>query len=114
MEDIYWKGIRPGESHLDYAKYDYVFSGHSHFPHFFEVFYEADNPKTRNKKKTVFINPGSVGQPRNLSPMAQFALLDTETGAVAMEKVPYNIRKEQEAYTGQVHEFYKTRLEYGV
>lgn len=114
LEDMYWKGIKPGESSPGYAQYDYVFSGHSHFPHFFEVFYEADCPETRNKKKTVFINPGSVGQPRNLTPMAQFAVLDTGTGAVALEKAPYDIAREQEAYTGQVHDFYRSRLEYGV
>lgn len=114
LEDIYWKSIKPGENGPGYAKYDYVFSGHSHHPHFFEVLYEADCPNTRNRKKTVFINPGSVGQPRNLSPTAQFAILDTATGAVAMERVLYDIEKEQRAYTGQVHEFYKTRLSYGV
>ncbi len=114
LEDIYWKGIRPGESHPAYAKYDYVLSGHSHFPHFFEAFYEAENPHTRNKKKTAFLNPGSVGQPRNLCPMAHFALLDTATGAVDLERAPYDIKKEQEAYRGQVHDFYRARLEYGV
>lgn len=114
LEDIYWKSIRPGTDLSAYREYDYVFSGHSHLPHFFEVFFDADDPVHRNKKKTVFLNPGSVGQPRNLNPMAQFAVLDTGTGAAKMVKIPYDIAKEQAAFTGQVNDFYRKRLEAGV
>ena len=114
LEDPYWHSISPSERSSAYAPYDYVFSGHSHFPHFFEVYYEAECPQTRNKKKTIFINPGSVGQPRNLTPMAHFAILDTDTGAVSMERAAYDIACEQQAYTGQVHDFYRERLKYGV
>lgn len=114
LEDIYWKSIKPGQKLSAYQMYDYVFSGHSHLPHFMEVFYDVDEPMYRNKKKTVFINPGSVGQPRNLNPMAQFAVLDTETGKVVLEKVAYDINREQEAYNGQIDNFYKERLERGV
>lgn len=91
LEDIYWKSIQPGQRAEEYREYDYVFSGHSHLPHLMEVFYEADAPLCRNRKKTVFINPGSVGQPRNLNPRAQFAVLDTQTGEVLMKKVDYDI-----------------------
>lgn len=114
LTDIYWKSIVPGQDLSDYRAYDYVFSGHSHLPHFMEVFYEADDPERRNRKKTVFINPGSVGQPRNLNPMAQCVVWNTETGNVIFEKIPYDITKEQEAYTGQVDDFYRKRLEAGV
>lgn len=114
LEDIYWKSIKPGQNLESYREYDYVFSGHSHIPHFMEEFYEADAPLLRNKKKTLFINPGSVGQPRNLNPMAQFAVLDTRTEEVWMKKVYYDVRKEQEAYKDQVDGFYSSRLEYGV
>lgn len=114
LADIYWRSIQPGQDLAAYQTYDYVFSGHSHLPHFMEVFYEADDPDRRNKKKTVFINPGSVGQPRNLNPLAQCVVLDTETGRVAFEKIPYDIKREQAAYSGQVDDFYRKRLEVGV
>ena len=114
LEDIYWKSINANQDLSEYREYDYVFSGHSHLPHFFEVFYKTDDPVHRNRKKTIFINPGSVGQPRNLNPMAQFAILDIDTEEVSMRKIPYDIRKEQMAYTGQVDSFYKERLERGV
>lgn len=114
LEDCLWKSIFP-EQELDiYSSYDYVFSGHSHRPHYFERFFPAEDSRRRNQKKTVFINPGSVGQPRNLNPMAQAAVLDVEREEVAFLKAAYDIVKEQQAFDGQVDSFYSERLEYGV
>lgn len=112
--DPYWGTITPGIVPEDYREYDYVFSGHSHVPHFFEAFFPADDPAYRNKKKTAFLNPGSVGQPRNLCPMAQYAVLDTESGQAFLMRTSYDIQKEQEIYTGQVDDFYRERLAYGI
>ena len=114
LEDVFWKSITPETNVTDYRIYDYVFSGHSHRPHCFEVFFEVDNPTHRNQKKTTFINPGSVGQPRNLNPCAQFAVLDTGTGTIHMEAILYDIKKAQDAYHGQVDDFYRRRLKYGI
>lgn len=114
LENEYWKGIKSEEYLTGYEDYDYVFSGHSHIPHFFERYYETDNEKTRNKKKVIFINPGSVGQPRNLNTYAQYAVIDFKSEAVHMEKVKYDILAAQAAYNSQVDEFYKVRLESGI
>jgi diadenosine tetraphosphatase ApaH/serine/threonine PP2A family protein phosphatase len=38
-----------------------------------------------------YINPGSVGQPRDGIPMASFKIYDTETQKVFLEKAEYNI-----------------------
>lgn len=114
LEDNYWKSINPSDTLTSYQKYDFVFSGHSHLPHFVEKYYPADDARKRNKKKVIFINPGSVGQPRNLNPMAQYAVVDTQTETVVLDKTPYDIAEEQKYYTGQVDEFYKTRLEMGI
>lgn len=114
LKDFYWKAIRPCDDLELYEKYDYVFSGHSHLPHYFEQFYKVDNPIARDKKKTIFINPGSVGQPRNLCPSAQFAIWDTESGEIIMAHVPYNIKQEQDAFSEHIDVFYKKRLEVGV
>ena len=114
LEDCLWKSILP-EQKLDiYSSYDYVFSGHSHRPHYFERFFPAEDSRRRNQKKTIFVNPGSVGQPRNLNPMAQAAVLDTEREEVVCLKAVYDIAKEQQAFDGQVDSFYSERLEYGV
>ena len=63
--DSYWSSIRNSSDLSSYEGYDYVLSGHSHIPHFFEEFYKVEDQKMRNRKKCIFINPGSVGQPRN-------------------------------------------------
>jgi len=114
LEDYFWKSVEFSGELISYGEYDYVFSGHSHIPHFVEKYYAAVDERHRNKKKTVFINPGSVGQPRNHNSRAQFALLDFETGAVLFQRVEYDIKREQAAFTGQVDVFYRDRLESGV
>ena len=114
LEDEYWKSIKTEDKLLQYRDYDYVFSGHSHHPHFVEKYYEAEDIERRNKKKVIFINPGAVGQPRNHNPQAQFVILDMDTERVIFYKVSYDIEKEQEAYIGQVDEFYRQRLKWGI
>lgn len=114
LSDEYWGSITTDTPQDEYESYDCVFSGHSHIPHFFEKYVSSDNPKTRNKKKIIFINPGSVGQPRNLNNMAQYAVFDTETEAVEMCKTVYDIKSEQSSFTGQTDYFYMERLEYGI
>lgn len=114
LEDEYWKSIKPEDALPEYSQYDYVFSGHSHLPHFVEKYYNCEDIRRRNKKKTVFINPGSVGQPRNLNNMAQYALLEIEEEQVLFGKATYNIDLEQSAYHGQVDDFYRERLKWGI
>lgn len=114
LEDIYWQSICPESPLAKYSSYDYVFSGHSHLPHLIEKFYTVEDPLLRNKRKTIFINPGSVGQPRNLNPMAQFVVLDMDTEQVTFEKIPYDIDTEQASYHGHVDDFYRERLAWGI
>jgi len=113
LEDNYWKSILPYSDLSGYEKYDYVLSGHSHYSHMFPMFYKCDNHKMRDKKRTLFINPGSVGQPRNHNPKAQYALLNLESG-VYMNSVDYDIAYEMGLYTGELDDFYKMRLEKGI
>lgn len=113
-KERFWKSIDITGDLQPYQAFDYVFSGHSHLPHFYEKFYTVDDAKMRNKKKTIFVNPGSVGQPRNHNPMAQYAVIDLAAEIVLMKKTRYDIIKEQSAFTDQVDEFYKKRLELGI
>ena len=112
--DFFWKSISHGEDQETYKKYDYVFSGHSHIPHYFEHFYPAECKEYRNRKKTVFLNPGSVGQPRNHNANAQYAILEPETMSVQMKAVSYDIEHEIAAFSDEVDSFYKERLRIGV
>ena len=114
MTDPYWKSIDEETDAEPYSGYDYVLSGHSHLPHYFERYYKTKNENTRNKRKCTFINPGSVGQPRNIDPSAQYCILDTETRDIYFRKVDYDIGSEESAYNGQVDDFYRKRLRYGV
>lgn len=114
QEDPYWKAIAPGNLKGDYSDYDIVFSGHSHYPHCFTAFYPTDNEDLRNKKAVLFINPGSVGQPRNQNPYAQYAVLSLPSKRVEMRAVEYDIKAEQELFPDEIDEFYKNRLTLGV
>ena len=115
MKDVYWGKMTDAEQHENcYKKYDYVLHGHSHVPQYYEVFYADENPAMRNKKKNVFVNPGSVGQPRNHNPRAQYAILNTETGECQLLSAEYNIAYEQSLYPAEIDPFYKERLERGI
>ncbi len=114
MGDFYWKSISPDNVRGDYGQYDMVLSGHSHYSHIFTKFYDKDDPERRNKHAVRFVNPGSVGQPRNHNPNAQYALLDLATGDVLLRSVPYDINAAMSLFDGSVDDFYRIRLKTGV
>lgn len=113
-EDYYWKAIMPDELNGDYKEYDFVFSGHSHYPHYFTKFYDDQNKELRNKKAVVFINPGSVGQPRNHNPRAQYAVLHLPSKKTELRAVEYDVKYEQALFPDEIDEFYKMRLRAGI
>ena len=114
LNDYYWKAIFPDNLNGDYIDYDIVLSGHSHYPHVFQKFYEFDNPDFRNKKSVLFINPGSVGQPRNHNSNAQYAILDADSMNVELRYIEYPKDKAMALYDGSVDDFYRLRLENGI
>ena len=115
LDDPYWGKFSVDKMNDErFTEYDYVISGHSHVPHYVEQFYATENPTYRNKKRTVFINPGSVGQPRNHNPLAQYGVLDTNTGNYEHRCVWYDVKKEQKLFSNSVDNFYKDRLILGI
>ena len=114
LNDFYWKAIFPDNLNGNYSDYDIVLSGHSHYPHVFQHFYEADNPDMRNKKSVLFVNPGSVGQPRNHNPNAQYAILDMDSMGVELKSVKYPKDRAMALYDGSVDDFYRLRLDNGI
>lgn len=115
IKDPYWGKLIPEKTNDEmYREYDYVFSGHTHIPFKVEVFFEDYNPTLRNQKKTVFINPGSVGQPRNLNANAQYVFIDFVTGETHFNSVPYNIEVEQNLFPIEIDTFYSERLKFGI
>ncbi len=112
LQDNYWKPISLEDVRGDYHSYDLVFSGHSHYSHVFSKFYDTKDKNRRDKHAVMFINPGSVGQPRNHNPNAQYALIDQKMN-VQLRSVEYEVFKAMETYDGHVDLFYRDRLEYG-
>ena len=58
--------------------YDFVVMGHTHYPMINKV------------GAVTLVNPGSVGQPRNRRPGAQWAVLDTDTASVELRSEAYD------------------------
>lgn len=59
--------------------FDIVLMGHTHYP------------MEKRINSTLLLNPGSVGQPRNYSPGAHWAILDLETSKVKLKNSAYDI-----------------------
>lgn len=116
LDDPFWGKMSVSEAARDcYRSYDYVISAHTHVPFLFEAFYSDDSVVARRgKKRTVFINPGSVGQPRNHNPAAQYGLLDLETGSMHFNAVAYDYHAEIALYHGEIDLFYADRLGAGI
>lgn len=115
LDDFFWGKFGIDKMNDErYAEYDFVISGHSHVPYYVEYFFSCDNLEYRNKKRTIFINPGSVGQPRNHNPFAQYGILDLKTGNYEHRCVWYDVEAEQKLFNGCVDTFYKTRLTFGI
>ncbi len=109
LTDIYWGKMTDDEiKNPVYEKYDIVLSAHTHISALKTV---INSNKTH---KTLFINSGSVGQPRNLNPNAQYCVIDLDSLSVFFHSIPYDIETEQNLYSGQINDYYKIRLRKGV
>ena len=114
LDDYYWKAIGSDNLRGDYVRYDMVFGGHSHCSHIFTYFFPVEDAELRNKKAVIFINPGSVGQPRNQNPCAQYAVVSLPSKRIELRAVEYDVEYEQSLYPEEIDEFYKMRLTRGV
>lgn len=56
---------------------DFTVLGHTHYPFI------------KHKGNSVIINPGSVGQPRDISRIASYALINTENYAITFRRVRF-------------------------
>jgi predicted phosphodiesterase len=72
------------------------FVGHSHIPITFylkdgTVSWTMEPEIDVNAYEKVLVNVGSVGQPRDENPDAAYAIYDTDTGVIAVKRVPYDV-----------------------
>ena len=77
-EDEYMMKIK--DDYFEKLPFKYFFCGHTHV---------QKHIKMINNKE--FINPGSVGQPRDGDKKAAYCLFDEKTGEVILKRVKYNI-----------------------
>lgn len=73
-----------------------AFVGHSHqqlvlVRHEEEFFRFLGTALRLEEGRRYLVNVGSVGQPRDRDPRAAWALYDTDTGAISLERTPYDI-----------------------
>ncbi|MGB0733038.1 MAG: metallophosphoesterase family protein [Pontibacterium sp.] len=90
------------QDNLDYLREhqrNICLHGHSHMPGAYQMLagqergrYLDENIRLGGKRYTLFC-PGSVGQPRNGAPLAQFAILDRNDMSIEMCSVPYDVEK---------------------
>ncbi len=75
----------------------YCLVGHTHVPGIFTDepdFYppgDLEGVYQLNDNEKAIINPGSVGQPRDLDPRSSYAILDEDTRQVFFHRLPYDV-----------------------
>ncbi len=97
------------------------FCGHTHVPRLF-LWEQAPPPEQVGESKFRFsresralLNPGSVGQPRNEDPRAQFAIFNPEEFTVELVAIDYDIAGAAQAILDAgLPEYLAERLSYGV
>ena len=96
------------------------FIGHTHFPVIVvregeQAFRICDSYSyVPRPGERLLVNDGSVGQPRDRNPMAAFAICESDTGAVDVHRVPYDVEKTQAKMRGlEFADFLVARLAEG-
>jgi len=101
------------------------FMGHSHVPLIFSLREgeRCHGPSLPFAGETIelqpdtryFINPGSVGQPRDQDPRASYAVLDTSAGTVCFNRIEYDIAQTQrQMREAKLPQALIRRLDYGM
>jgi len=104
-EDAYIFGEIEALNVFRQTEFPICFFGHSHFPVIFALSPDAITtiltvaPSFRFKLRPgvrYLVNPGSVGQPRDGSPLASFAMFDSDTQTVAIHRIAYQVKATQQ------------------
>lgn len=93
--------VLEAEASFNYQTTTVCFHGHTHVPAIYDRVGGRVNrltvPFARVALgKKLFVNTGSVGQPRDGDPRASYAIFDMKLGNVELRRVQYNIEKAQE------------------
>jgi len=92
-----WEDILPHVRYVQDQDRSLCFFGHTHSPGIFSTdgVYTVDDDSrfALGDGKLFFINPGSVGQPRDGDPRAAFGLIDTEKEDYELVRVAYPVKE---------------------
>lgn len=91
------------DANFEVFKTDYCLIGHSHLPSIFhrpsDDAYALPRPIKWDQEMLLnprmILNPGSVGQPRDMDPRAAYAVLDLEKGTWEARRASYDISQVQ-------------------
>ena len=99
--------LEPLVAELNFPHFDtpYCFVGHTHQPVIYELIDENGDVRAIEPRyepitlgqKHLFINPGSIGQPRDQNPDAAYGLLNLDTNVFEHRHMSYDV----EAYQGR-------------
>ena len=104
-EDAYIFGEIEALNVFRQTEYPLCFFGHSHFPVIFALSTDAITtiltvaPSFRFKMQEgvrYLINPGSIGQPRDGNPLASYAIYDSDSKVVTINRMEYRVAETQE------------------
>ncbi len=103
-EDAYIFGEIEALNVFRQTAFPLCFFGHSHFPVVFGLSPDAihtvltTSPTFRIRLEPgmrYLVNPGSIGQPRDGSPLASFGMYDSDAKTVTIYRVPYRVERTQ-------------------
>lgn len=96
-----WEDILPHLHYIEEQESRLCFFGHTHSPGIFsdDGVYTVDDDSifALGNEKMFFINPGSVGQPRDSDPRASFGILDTDKNDFELVRISYLIKEAADA-----------------
>lgn len=98
-----WEDILPHVAYVEDKGVRLCFFGHTHNPCIFSkdgvYSLDEDNQFELGDEKLFFVNPGSVGQPRDGDPRAAFGLLDTDSMIFEQVRLNYSVKQAAEKVT---------------
>ncbi len=90
-----WEDALPHLDFMDEQNCSICFIGHTHTPAILSeddrYDYDFQEPVVLEAEKKYFINPGSIGQPRDNNPDASFGVFDTDTLTFQLVRTPYDV-----------------------
>ncbi len=92
-----WEDVLPHLYFLEEQNTNICMIGHTHSPAIFseDGMYTVDDDCTFELgfEKKFFVNPGSVGQPRDGNPRAAFGLIDDSTNTYEQVRIDYDVEE---------------------